>query len=92
MRMACCALASALALCSVESADARSARLLGISAMRVSPGWSYPIVAVVPRGALVNARYCISNGWCRVKWRGKLGWIEGKSLRTRDIRRRVERR
>ncbi|WP_363318199.1 SH3 domain-containing protein [Bradyrhizobium sp.] len=57
--------------------------------MRASPGWSYPTVAVVPRGALVNARYCISNGWCRVEWRGQLGWINGKSLRTRHLKRKV---
>ena len=92
MRIACCALACVLAFSLVESAEARSARLLAMSAMRASPGWSYPVVAIVPRGALVNARYCISNGWCRVRWRGKRGWIEWKSLRTQEIRRKVERR
>jgi uncharacterized protein YraI len=92
MKIACFALASALALGIVQPADAKSARVLGMSAMRTSPGWSYPIVAVVPRGKLVNARYCISNGWCRVKWRGKSGWIEWKSLRTHHIKRKVERR
>jgi uncharacterized protein YraI len=90
MRIACAAIASAMAFCLfVASADAKPARLLGMAAMRVSPGESYPIVAVVPRGKIVNARYCISNGWCRVEWRGKLGWINGKSLRTRRLKRKV---
>lgn len=89
MKIACFALAWALVLCIAQPADAKSARVLGMSAMRASPGWSYPIVAVVPRGTLVNARNCISNGWCRVKWRGKSGWMEWKSLRIREIKRKV---
>lgn len=92
MRIVCCALVSALAFSIVGPVEAKPARLPGMYAMRASPGWSYPVVAVVPRGALVNARYCISNGWCRVKWRGKLGWIERNSLRTREIERKVRRR
>ncbi len=91
MRIACCTLAWVFALFFIEPADAKSARTFGMSAMRASPGWTYEIIAVVPRGTLVNARYCISNGWCRVEWRGKRGWIEGKSLRTRDIKRRAAR-
>lgn len=38
------------------TADAAPARLVGTFAMRTSPAWDYPIVAVVPSGALVNAR------------------------------------
>lgn len=90
MKVICSALASALALCLIaEPAHAKPARLLGMFAMRASPGWSYPIVALLPRGSLVNARYCISNGWCRVEWRGQLGWINRKSLRTRNLKRKV---
>jgi uncharacterized protein YraI len=70
------------------AADAKPARMLDMFAMRASPAWSYRIVAVVPRGALVDARYCISNGWCRVKWRDKLGWVKAESLRTRLLRRK----
>lgn len=80
----------ALMFCLVATtADAKPARLVGAFAMRTSPAWSYPIVAVVPSGALVDARYCISNGWCRVKWRGQFGWIDGKWLRTRHLKRKA---
>jgi len=91
MRHAFGALALSVALgLLVAPAEAKPAKTLGMSAMRVSPGKSYPIVAVVPRGTVVNARYCISNGWCRVKWRGRLGWVDGKSLRTRHLTRKSE--
>jgi uncharacterized protein YraI len=90
MKIVCSALSSVVAICLfVATADAKPARLLGMAAMRVSPGGSYPIVAVVPRGKIVDARYCISNGWCRVEWRGRLGWINGKLLLTRQIKRKV---
>ena len=69
--------------------QAEKARALATVNMRASPGVSYSIVDVVPRGALVNARYCISNGWCRVKWRGNRGWINGRYLRTRLLKRKV---
>ena len=61
MKNASCALS--LVFCIIAgTADARPARLVDAFAMRTSPGWSYPIVAIVPDGSLVNARYCISNG------------------------------
>ena len=88
--MLCSILASAVALCLIAApAAAEPARVLGVFGMRASPGWRHPTIAVVPRGALVNASYCISNGWCRVEWRGQLGWIPGKSLRIRDLKRKV---
>ena len=90
MRNTCSILASAVALCLIAApAAAEPARVLGVFGMRASPGWRHPTIAVVPRGALVNASYCISNGWCRVEWRGQLGWSPGKSLRIRDLKRKV---
>ncbi|NPU13142.1 SH3 domain-containing protein [Bradyrhizobium sp. 83012] len=88
MKSTLTAVAATLLCLSVSSVEASPARVLNMAAMRASPGTSYAIVAVVPRGKIVNARYCISNGWCRVKWRGRLGWINGKLLRTRLIHRR----
>jgi len=70
-------------------AHAAHARTTANVNMRASPGVSYPIVDVVPRGALVNARYCISNGWCRVTWRGNKGWINERYLRVRGLKRKV---
>lgn len=74
---------------SVGPVQAEKARAIATVNMRASPGASYAIVDVVPRGALVNARYCISNGWCRVNWRGNRGWINGRYLRTRLLKRKV---
>ena len=80
--------ASTLAL-SAGPVQAEKARATATVNMRASPGKSFAIVDVVPRGTLVNARYCISNGWCRVNWRGNRGWIYGRYLRTRLLKRKV---
>lgn len=70
-------------------AQAEYARTISNVNMRTSPGISYSVVDIVPRGALVNARYCISNGWCRVTWRGNEGWINGRYLRIRTLKRKA---
>ncbi|CCD91575.1 exported hypothetical protein [Bradyrhizobium sp. ORS 375] len=88
MKFILTATAAAILCLSMSSAEASPARVLNMAAMRASPGTSYAVIAVVPRGKIVNARYCISNGWCRVKWRGRIGWINGKLLRTRLLQRR----
>jgi uncharacterized protein YraI len=88
MKLSLAGVAVALLCLSFSSAHATPARVLNMAAMRASPGKSYKMIAVVPRGKIVNARYCISNGWCRVKWRGRLGWINGALLRTRLLHRR----
>ena len=81
--------AAGFAMClPADLAGAAPARTVANVNLRASPGASYAIVNVVPRGKLVNARYCISNGWCRVEWRGNKGWINGRYLRTRDLQRR----
>lgn len=84
--MLCAILFSALAS---APAYAASARTLANVNMRASPGTSYAVVNIVPRGARVKASYCISNGWCRVTWRGNRGWIAGRYLNVRNIKRRV---
>jgi uncharacterized protein YraI len=50
--------------------------------MRASPSTQYSILDVIPGGAIINARFCISNGWCRVSYDGRLGWVSGRYLRT----------
>jgi uncharacterized protein YraI len=74
---------------SPERAQARPARVAMSVNMRTSPGVSYSIVDIIPGGAIVNARYCISNGWCRVEWRGRRGWINRKYLMVRRLRLRA---
>lgn len=71
------------------AAQARTARTMANVNMRTAPDFSYPIVTVIPRGKIVKARYCISNGWCRVSWHGKQGWIKNHFLRVHHLRRKA---
>ncbi|MDP1584528.1 MAG: SH3 domain-containing protein [Bradyrhizobium sp.] len=81
--------ATGFAMClPADLARAEPARTVANVNLRASPGASYSIINVVPRGKLVNARFCISNGWCRVEWRGSKGWINGRYLRTKNLKRR----
>ena len=89
MKMAIVVLAALTLGWSAGPVWAEKARTIATVNMRASPGASYSIIDVVPRGALINARYCISNGWCRVKWRGNRGWINGRYLRTQLLKRKV---
>jgi uncharacterized protein YraI len=76
-------------LVAAGTANAEPARARSNVNMRTAPGISFRVIQIVPKGKLVNARYCISNGWCRVEWRGHRGWIKGRYLRTRLIKRKA---
>jgi len=41
--------------------------------VRSGPGIQYPVIAVIPDGAAVDATGC-RNGWCQVDYRGHVGW------------------
>ena len=41
--------------------------------LRSGPGVQYPVIAVIPDGAAVNATGC-GGGWCHVDYRGRVGW------------------
>ena len=41
--------------------------------VRSGPGTQYPVIAVIPDGAAVNATGC-RDGWCHVDYRGRVGW------------------
>ncbi len=47
--------------------------------VRAGPGVGYHRVGVLPRGAVVNVRYCTS-GWCQLDFRGTLVWASGRYL------------
>jgi uncharacterized protein YraI len=82
--------ATSLTIClSTGQVRADAARTTVNVNLRASPGVSFSIVDIVPRGSLVNARYCISNGWCSVRWQGSKGWINGRYLRTRHLKRKA---
>ncbi len=49
--------------------------------MRSGPGTRHAVLAVVPRGAGVAVRDCVTRrGWCRIEWRGRSGWISQRYL------------
>ncbi len=84
-----CMLAVAgLAIVVATTAQAEPARVTANVNMRAAPGSSYAVIDIVPRKSIVNARYCIGNGWCRVEWRGNRGWIDKNYLRVRHLKRR----
>jgi hypothetical protein len=41
--------------------------------MRSGPGTRYPVIAVILRGDTADASDCAA-GWCRVVYRGQMGW------------------
>jgi hypothetical protein len=47
--------------------------------MRSGPGTGSGVVAVIPRGAVVNATDC-GGGWCRVRYRGEVGYASRNYL------------
>ena len=74
--------AAAMLVVTATHANAEPALVVTDLNMRSAPSTGYAVVDVIPAGALVNARYCISNGWCRVVWDGRRGWVSGRYLRT----------
>ena len=65
----------------IVEAEADPARSRGPVKLRTAPDASFAVIDVIPRGARVDTRYCISNRWCRVIWRGSIGWVEYRQLR-----------
>lgn len=47
--------------------------------LRAGPGTRYPVVATMPRGAIVDLADC-DGSWCVVGYRGVRGWASGRYL------------
>jgi len=73
---------AALALLPAATASADPALVITDLNMRASPSTQYSVVDVIPGGSVINARFCISNGWCRVSYDGRHGWVSGRYIRT----------
>ena len=71
VRIAICA--AALMMLSALGAQAAPARLAGNADLRQGPGSGYPIIAIIPRGSLVDVGGC-QGRWCTVVWRGWTGY------------------
>ena len=48
--------------------------------LSVGPGKKYQALIAVPVGAPVHVENC-GDGWCRVFWRGRSGWVAAGFLR-----------
>lgn len=58
--------------------------------MRSGPSTRYPAVVVIPAGARVDIRGCLSGAnWCDVAAAGYRGWVSGSYLQTTYSQRRV---
>lgn len=58
--------------------------------MRSGPSTRYPAVVVIPAGARVDIRGCLSSAnWCDVAAAGYRGWVSGSYLQTTYSQRRV---
>jgi uncharacterized protein YraI len=58
--------------------------------MRSGPSTRYPAVVVIPAGARVDIRGCLSSAnWCDVAAAGYRGWVSGSYLQTSYSQRRV---
>jgi uncharacterized protein YraI len=73
---------TAMLVVTAPDANADPALVVTDLNMRSAPSTGYAVMDTIPGGTIVNARYCISNGWCRVIWDGRRGWVSGRYLRT----------
>jgi uncharacterized protein YraI len=49
--------------------------------LRVGPGTSYGIIAVIPQGHTVEVFGCLTDySWCDVDWEGLRGWVAARYL------------
>jgi uncharacterized protein YraI len=48
--------------------------------LRQAPASESKVLAVIPKGSAIQVGDC-SNGWCRVSWNGRGGYILTKSMR-----------
>jgi len=80
MRLSTCLLASAAALL-LTGGVAAAATVVADADLNVrsGPGVQYPVVAVIPDGAPVDATAC-QGGWCHVDYRGRVGWASSTYL------------
>jgi hypothetical protein len=89
MRLPLLAAAATLAL--QASAHAVPVTTTADLSLRIGPGSSYPRVAVIDRGALVDVANCVNGGtWCQVSWNGLTGWSYSAYLRGAQVVVRTE--
>lgn len=47
--------------------------------MRTGPGTGYARITVIPAGGAVQVYNC-TRSWCKVNWRGRVGWASARYL------------
>lgn len=77
MRLKTLALAAGALMLSAGAASA--AVVTNDLNLRSGPGTNYQVVDTMPAGARVNVLSC-TGGWCRVDWRGEVGFASSSYL------------
>lgn len=53
--------------------------------LRSGPGTAFPVVATLPKNAVLNVRGCLRDfSWCEVRNNRARGWVSGRYVRTFD--------
>lgn len=71
--------AAALMVLWAGAANARPATLATNTNLRQGPGTSFPVIATVPAGSVVNVVRCGAE-WCNVTVGGRPGYMVGRNL------------
>lgn len=98
MKLPLLAVAATLAL--QASAHALPATTTADLSLRIGPGPTYPLIAVIDRNAIVEVEGCVDRGlWCQVSWNGRTGWsyapylahaVQGRLVALPEVRTQVQ--
>ena len=81
MKRARAVFAAGLVCLSAMAAMARPIAMTGATNLRDAPGTDAAILALIPKGAMVEVGDC-RGGWCRVTWNGQDGYAVARNLAT----------
>lgn len=83
MTMRAIVYAVVMTLLLAESARAEWGTVFDPTPLRSGPGTNYKKIATIPEEAELDFSKC-KDGWCRVKWKDKIGYVERSDLYDED--------